>query len=209
MRRSPRAWRLPTPRARPTRPELRIPARREPDRQDQPARPRARSTGASATIPKATDDSLQCATLTVPLDYDDPSGKTIDLALVRVPAAKDRKGAILFNPGGPGGSGFDYIAQGGTFISSEMGLENFDLIGFDPRGVDRSNGLRCLTDASSTRPPTWTTHRTRRKSKPPSTTPTLPSPRPARTSTTTRCSSIRRPTRRMTWIRSAPRSATT
>ena len=59
----------------------------------------------------------------------------------------DRVRAILFNPGGPGGSGFDYVAQGGTTIVESLGLDDFDLIGFDPRGVDRSNGLRCLTDA--------------------------------------------------------------
>ncbi|MGD9998812.1 MAG: alpha/beta fold hydrolase [Ilumatobacteraceae bacterium] len=96
-----------------------------------------------------TEDELECATLPVPLDHANPSGDTIDIALVRVPAEDetDRVGAIVFNPGGPGGSGFDYIAQGGTTISSELGLEDFDLIGFDPRGVDRSNGIRCLTDA--------------------------------------------------------------
>lgn len=58
---------------------------------------------------------------------------------------------MLFNPGGPGGSGFDSIAQGGTVISSSLGLTGYDLIGFDPRGVDRSNGLRCLTDAEQDR----------------------------------------------------------
>ncbi|MCB0998171.1 MAG: alpha/beta fold hydrolase [Acidimicrobiales bacterium] len=103
----------------------------------------------ACTDEAATDEALQCATLTVPLDYDDPSGETLDLALVRVPAddPDDRIGAILFNPGGPGGSGFEYIAQAGSTIVGEMGLEDFDLIGFDPRGVDRSNGLRCLDDA--------------------------------------------------------------
>ncbi|HEY3486057.1 MAG TPA: hypothetical protein VGK49_11785, partial [Ilumatobacteraceae bacterium] len=64
--------------------------------------------------PLVTEDEVECATLTVPLDYDDPSGDTIDLALVRVPAGGDRKGAVLFNPGGPGGSGFDPIAASGS-----------------------------------------------------------------------------------------------
>ncbi len=103
------------------------------------------------TDPQATDPSLQCATLSVPLSRGDdgaPSGDTtIDLALVRVPATANRRGAVLFNPGGPGGSGFDSIAQGGSTISSSLGLGAYDLIGFDPRGVDRSNGIRCLTDA--------------------------------------------------------------
>lgn len=98
--------------------------------------------------PEATDEALECATMSVPLDHTAPDGEHIDIALVRVPASDpdDRVGAILFNPGGPGGSGFDYIAQGGTTIVESLGLHDFDLIGFDPRGVDRSNGLRCLTD---------------------------------------------------------------
>lgn len=96
--------------------------------------------------PSAEDPALECATLRVPLDYDDPAGDTIDLALVRVPAAEDREGAVLFNPGGPGGSGFDYIAIGGTSVVAALGLESLDLIGFDPRGVDRSGGIRCVSD---------------------------------------------------------------
>lgn len=96
--------------------------------------------------PEAEDGALECATLSVPLDYEAPDGDTIDLALVRAPATGDRQGAILFNPGGPGASGFDPIAINGTFLQAEMGLADFDLIGFDPRGVERSNGIRCLTD---------------------------------------------------------------
>jgi pimeloyl-ACP methyl ester carboxylesterase len=95
----------------------------------------------------ATDEALECATLTVPLDHSNPTGETIDLALVRAPATSDREGAILFNPGGPGGSGFDFIAMNGTGIQSQMGLEAFDMVGFDPRGVDRSNGIRCVDDS--------------------------------------------------------------
>jgi pimeloyl-ACP methyl ester carboxylesterase len=83
----------------------------------------------------------------VPLDYAEPDGDTIDLALVRVPASRSRDGAILTNPGGPGSSGFDFVAYSGTVLRDEMGLDEFDIIGFDPRGVDRSGGLRCLTDA--------------------------------------------------------------
>jgi len=96
-----------------------------------------------------SDPTLECGTLTVPLDPQNPGDETIDIALVRVPAsdADTRIGAVLFNPGGPGGSGFDYVAQSGTTMVLEMGLDDFDVIGFDPRGVDRSNGIRCLTDA--------------------------------------------------------------
>ena len=82
----------------------------------------------------------------MPLDYDHPTGGSIDLALVKVPATSDRRGAVLLNPGGPGGSGFDLVAFSGTGIASTLGLQSFDLIGFDPRGVDRSDGIRCVTD---------------------------------------------------------------
>ncbi|MGZ4791209.1 MAG: alpha/beta fold hydrolase, partial [Ilumatobacteraceae bacterium] len=100
------------------------------------------------TDPNAKDKALQCATLKVPLDYDHPAGDTISMALIRLPATGDRRGAVLFNPGGPGGSGFDSIAFGGTSIASALGIDSsFDLIGFDPRGVDRSGGLHCVTDA--------------------------------------------------------------
>jgi pimeloyl-ACP methyl ester carboxylesterase len=97
--------------------------------------------------PAVTEDELECAMLTVPLDYARPDGDTIDLALVRVPAIRSRDGAIFTNPGGPGSSGFDFVAYSGTVLRDEMGLDEFDIIGFDPRGVDRSGGLRCLTDA--------------------------------------------------------------
>jgi pimeloyl-ACP methyl ester carboxylesterase len=91
-------------------------------------------------------DDVECATFTVPLDYDDPDGDTLDLALVRFPAQGKREGAVLFNPGGPGASGFTPVAVNGSLFARELNLQNFDMIGFDPRGVDRSNGLRCLTD---------------------------------------------------------------
>jgi len=95
----------------------------------------------------AEDPVLECATLAVPLNYDTPDGVNLDLALVRVPATGDRQGAVLFNPGGPGGSGFDFIALSGSVIQSELGLTKFDIIGFDPRGVDRSGGIKCVDDA--------------------------------------------------------------
>jgi pimeloyl-ACP methyl ester carboxylesterase len=53
---------------------------------------------------------------------------------------------VLLNPGGPGASGFDFVAFGGNAIASEMTTDSLDLIGFDPRGVDRSGGIRCVTD---------------------------------------------------------------
>jgi pimeloyl-ACP methyl ester carboxylesterase len=99
------------------------------------------------TDERATDATLQCATFTVPLDYTGATSSTIDLALVRAPATAKRKGAVLFNPGGPGGSGFDSIAVNGIGIQRTLGLDAYDIVGFDPRGVDRSGGIRCVDDA--------------------------------------------------------------
>lgn len=96
--------------------------------------------------PNVQDPVLECATLNVPLDYDNPSGDLIALALIKVPAVDDRAGAVLFNPGGPGASGFDFIAFSGSMLASLLGVSTFDLIGFDPRGVDRSDGIRCVSD---------------------------------------------------------------
>ena len=101
---------------------------------------------APCTDSSAVDPSLECATLKVPLDYDNPSGDTLLMALIKYPASGDRTGAVLFNPGGPGGSGFDPIGFSGSAIAQGLGISSLDLIGFDPRGVDRSGGLHCVSD---------------------------------------------------------------
>ncbi|MFE9257005.1 alpha/beta hydrolase [Streptomyces sp. NPDC006879] len=90
--------------------------------------------------------TLQCASVAVPLDHDRPAGRRISLALTRVPhTAKKSQGPLLVNPGGPGGSG---RALAG-FIASALPREvaaQYDVIGFDPRGVGRSEPtLDCAT----------------------------------------------------------------
>ncbi|KAF9269009.1 hypothetical protein L218DRAFT_940119 [Marasmius fiardii PR-910] len=86
---------------------------------------------------------FQCGRLLVPLDYTDPSGNnTAAIALVRLPASvppdsSDYLGPILFNPGGPGGSGVDLVKEMGTAFSTVVGPQ-FDIVGFDPRGISRS-----------------------------------------------------------------------
>jgi hypothetical protein len=80
------------------------------------------------------NQSLDCATLSVPLDYSNSKdSRTIDLQLIRAKATKEPfKGSILTNPGGPGGSGVENIAQAGTVYGEWLGGHH-DLIGFDPR----------------------------------------------------------------------------
>lgn len=88
----------------------------------------------------------ECATATVPLDYDDPTGTTTGIALVRIPAtdAANRVGSLFVNPGGPGSSGVGYVLGGtGEYLHAKLG-GRFDVIGFDPRGVARSDPLSCF-----------------------------------------------------------------
>ena len=89
-----------------------------------------------------------CAQLEVPVDYEQPQGDTIELAVVMVPAKKESKriGALVVNPGGPGGSGVDY-ARAADFIVGKGVRQAYDVVGFDPRGVGRSAPIDCVTDA--------------------------------------------------------------
>ncbi|KAF8217164.1 TAP-like protein-domain-containing protein [Mycena galopus ATCC 62051] len=84
----------------------------------------------------------QCARLKVPLDYAHPEGRSAAIAMIRVhsgvPHDSPRyRGPVLINPGGPGGSGVDTVARRGELFSTIIGPE-FDIIGFDPRGIARS-----------------------------------------------------------------------
>ncbi|KAH6905192.1 hypothetical protein BKA70DRAFT_1192430 [Coprinopsis sp. MPI-PUGE-AT-0042] len=87
-------------------------------------------------------EKLQCARLEVPLDYADPEGRKAAIALTRKPALVSPdlplyKGPILFNPGGPGGRGVEFIRRSGAMLSAILG-PRFDIVGFDPRGVGLS-----------------------------------------------------------------------
>ena len=88
----------------------------------------------------------ECATATVPIDYDDPSAGTTTIAMSRSAATGDRQGSLFVNPGGPGGSGVDFTFSLIALGSPELS-EAYDLIGFDPRGVGTSDPLGCLDTA--------------------------------------------------------------
>jgi pimeloyl-ACP methyl ester carboxylesterase len=88
---------------------------------------------------KPCRQQLQCATVRVPLDYTRVNGTAITLAIAKKPATgSQRLGSLFINPGGPGGSGVDYLD---SFRSA--GLEGYDIIGWDPRGVGRSTPVSC------------------------------------------------------------------
>lgn len=95
---------------------------------------------------RCTDDrQFDCARVTVPLDHADPAGETIALALRRLPSTSDRpRGTLFVNPGGPGGSGTDFVREPDLF--GDDLLAAWDLVGFDPRGIGDSTPVACLTD---------------------------------------------------------------
>nr|WP_260174001.1 alpha/beta hydrolase [Nocardioides albus] len=94
---------------------------------------------------KGCNGAFECATLEVPLDYSDPTGRTIDVAVIKDPASKDKIGSLAINPGGPGGSGIDYALYNNQSFSREV-RDSYDIVGFDPRGVGQSTPVDCLDD---------------------------------------------------------------
>ena len=90
----------------------------------------------------------QCATLTVPMDYRHPSGRTIGLSLLKLPAADpgSRLGSLVINPGGPGEPGTTFAAAGPQVLGRPL-LAHFDVVGFDPRGTGDSSPVDCLSDS--------------------------------------------------------------
>jgi pimeloyl-ACP methyl ester carboxylesterase len=81
-----------------------------------------------------------CSTMLAPLNYADPDGAAITLAVAKRPATSTKRlGSLIINPGGPGGSGVGYV---GYFNAT--GLESYDIVGWDPRGVGRSTPVECF-----------------------------------------------------------------
>jgi pimeloyl-ACP methyl ester carboxylesterase len=99
------------------------------------------------------DTGAQCATVRLPLDYDHPNGAKTEVALLRR-AAVDRAhriGSLFVNPGGPGGSGVQIALDAPAFLSPGL-LDRFDIVGFDPRGTNFSDQVKCFTgNAQQTR----------------------------------------------------------
>ena len=86
-----------------------------------------------------------CAKLRVPLDYDRPGGRTVEIALLRVPARGERIGSLVVNPGGPGAPGTSYAAAAAQVFREPL-LRAYDVVGFDPRGTGSSAPIDCLSD---------------------------------------------------------------
>ena len=94
------------------------------------------------------NNGFECASFQVPVDYSHLDSNTFTLQVVMHPAndSSKRIGSLIVNPGGPGGSATDYVLSADSIVSTS--IENqYDLVGFDPRGVNLSQPLRCLTDS--------------------------------------------------------------
>lgn len=87
-----------------------------------------------------------CATITAPSDWSDAKSTPIDLHLAAHWARNESKGTLFINPGGPGASGADYLKDFTDYSATDRLLDDYDIIGFDPRGVGDSTPIECGTD---------------------------------------------------------------
>ncbi len=111
------------------------------------------TTAASSTAPATgidwspCDPGFECAKVPVPLDWSDPTGEQIELAVIRYPATKpdERIGSMFFNPGGPGDTGVGLVLDSSSDLS-EWGDGRFDIVSWDPRGTHGSSPVHCFDD---------------------------------------------------------------
>ena len=89
---------------------------------------------------------FSCAKVSVPLDWAEPAGPSIHLAMIRKPATGERRGSLFVNPGGPGASGVGFLRQAVTEFAT-VGA-GFDLVSWDPRGIGASDPVQCLPNSA-------------------------------------------------------------
>jgi pimeloyl-ACP methyl ester carboxylesterase len=105
------------------------------------------SNGAPGLAWHSCAGSFLCADLTVPISYAHPSLGSIKIAVAELPSTSAHpEGDVVMNPGGPGASGVDFLEQSGSSFPSSL-LSHFNLVSFDPRGVERSAPVNCLSTA--------------------------------------------------------------
>ena len=91
---------------------------------------------------EACDTGFECSAVAVPLDHLNPDGQVFEIALIRK-AGTDNLPPLLINPGGPGASGVAYVRDSYESLGTEKLRSDFQLIGFDPRGVGESAPVIC------------------------------------------------------------------
>ncbi|MGY1590727.1 alpha/beta hydrolase [Geodermatophilus sp. SYSU D00708] len=110
---------------------------------------------ACGLTPEATAAGVECTTVPAPMDYDEPDGEQVQLAVARVPATDpaQRIGSLFYNFGGPGGPAVDYLQGAGPGIFAALN-QRFDIVAVDPRGVGQSTPAVDCQVAEADRP--WT-----------------------------------------------------
>ena len=104
------------------------------------------ATGTADSSEETDTATFSCAVITVPLDYANPKGETISIAVKkRAATGGHSQGALFINPGGPGDSGVSFAERASNAFSPDL-LEAYDIIGFDPRGVGSSTAITCSSD---------------------------------------------------------------
>jgi pimeloyl-ACP methyl ester carboxylesterase len=101
--------------------------------------------------PEATAAGVECAVAPLPMDYDNPQGAKVRIAVARVPAtdASQRIGSLFFNFGGPGAPAVDYLQSAGAGLFATLNTR-FDIVAFDPRGVGQSKpSIDCRVDQAT------------------------------------------------------------
>ncbi len=103
------------------------------------------SSAAAGIAWTSCGERLECASVPVPLDWSDPGGEQINLAVIKHLASKpdQRIGTMFTDPGGPGDTGIGFIRGGGDDID-KWGDGRFDLIAWDPRGTNASSPVKCF-----------------------------------------------------------------
>ncbi|WP_163506328.1 alpha/beta hydrolase [Fodinicola acaciae] len=97
---------------------------------------------------------FECARLAVPMDYRQPRGRRISIAMIRLPAADPahRIGSLFTNFGGPGADGYESLRQYAHTATFPAAVRaRFDLVSFDPRGIGRSTPVNCFASQAEQR----------------------------------------------------------
>ncbi len=119
-------------------------APRQPERPQSPATASVTTAAQKISWRRCPDDrTVQCGTLTVPIDWSNPKRGSVKLAVARAKATdpKKRIGVLLVNPGGPGGSGVEFALDRAGL--SKQVRQRYDIVGFDPRGTGGSRAVKC------------------------------------------------------------------
>jgi pimeloyl-ACP methyl ester carboxylesterase len=101
----------------------------------------------------ALDNKVECATITVPIDYAHPATGTIDVAIARIKATGRKQGTLVYMPGGPGDSGVKRLLGADVIpVVPPAVAERYDIVSFDPRGTNLSHPVMCDTNVLANLP---------------------------------------------------------